>query len=159
LAVCDLSRDLGDVLVECPADVVVIAEYERLLDVESYGDDVFRVLDRIPLCLLHFQFMLEQEFLIVCQKRKKDDTHEGRRWEMTDLSVGRPAERQRLPAATSVPSQFPGQGSVLDGCVLGEHERDDVAYMHTIATWAPPRIEEKRFAVLVSVKDLVKLAG
>ena len=61
----NLAGDLGDVLVEGAANVVVVAEDEGLLDVKPDSDDV----SRIPSCefirLLRLQLVLEEEFLIV----------------------------------------------------------------------------------------------
>ena len=59
LAEGDLARDFRYVLIERAAEVVVIAEYERLLELEPDSDDVPRVLKRKFVSLLHFEFMLE----------------------------------------------------------------------------------------------------
>lgn len=43
LAECDLARNLGDVLVKCTTNVVVITEDECLFELEPNGDDVSRI--------------------------------------------------------------------------------------------------------------------
>jgi hypothetical protein len=65
LAVRDLARDLGDVAVERAADVIVVAEDERLLTLEADCDDVLGVLDRKRLGLLDLERRLEQELFVV----------------------------------------------------------------------------------------------
>ena len=66
LAARNLPRDLGDVAVKCAAHKVKVAEYERFLDVESDRNDIPGVLLRERIGLLNFEFVFEQEFLIVC---------------------------------------------------------------------------------------------
>ena len=61
----DLARDLGDVAVERAADVVVVAEDERLLEAEADGDDVARVALRELVRLLGLELVLEQELFVV----------------------------------------------------------------------------------------------
>lgn len=63
----DLTRDFGHVAVEGTAHEVVVAEYERLLEVEPARDDISGVLECEFVCLLGFQLVLEQELLVIWQ--------------------------------------------------------------------------------------------
>jgi hypothetical protein len=65
LAEGDLARDVRHVLVKLAADEVVIAENERLFELEPDGDDVPRVPQRKLVSLLRFKLMLEQEFFVI----------------------------------------------------------------------------------------------
>jgi hypothetical protein len=61
----DLARDSRHVLVKLAADEVVIAEDERLFELEPDGDDVPRVSQRKLVSLLRFELVLEQELFVV----------------------------------------------------------------------------------------------
>ena len=61
----DLTRDLGNVFVELPPNVVIVAENERLLQFETDGDDIFGVLFRESIGLINFELMLEEEFFVI----------------------------------------------------------------------------------------------
>lgn len=74
LAVCDLARYFGDVLVEWAAHVFVVAEDKRFGHVEAESDDIFGVHPRKLLGLFDLEFMLEKELLIIWNADKKKDT-------------------------------------------------------------------------------------
>ena len=61
----DLTRDLGNVLIELSPDVVIITENERVLQLEANGDDIFGVLLRKSVGLVGFELVLEKEFLVI----------------------------------------------------------------------------------------------
>lgn len=61
----DLARDLRDISVEGPSNVVVVTEDESLFEFESDGNDVACVLEGKFVRLLRLQFMFEQEFLVI----------------------------------------------------------------------------------------------
>ena len=61
----DLTGDLGDVLVELPPDVIVVAEDERLLQLETDGNDILGVLLRESVGLFGFKLVLEKELLVI----------------------------------------------------------------------------------------------
>ena len=61
----DLARDFRDIAIESASEEVVVAEYESLFKVESAGDDITCVAERIVVRLLRLQLMLEQELLVV----------------------------------------------------------------------------------------------
>ena len=61
----DLTGDLGDILVELSPNIVVIAEDERLLQLESDSNDVFGVLFRESIGLIYFELVLEEEFFVI----------------------------------------------------------------------------------------------
>jgi len=61
----DLAGNLGNVLVEFPANVVVVAENERLLQFETDGNDIFSILLCESVGLVNFELVLEEEFLII----------------------------------------------------------------------------------------------
>ena len=65
LAEGDLARDFRHVLVELAAHEVVIAENERLFELEPDGDDVPRIFQRKLVSLLRFKLMFEQEFFVI----------------------------------------------------------------------------------------------
>ena len=65
LAESDLARNLRHILVKRPPEVVVIAENECLFELEPDGDDIPRIFQRKFVSLLGFEFMLEEEFLII----------------------------------------------------------------------------------------------
>lgn len=65
LVVADLTGDSRDVFVEWPTHVGIVAEDEGSLDVEAACDDVFCVLSSEFPCLVWFEFVLEQEFLVI----------------------------------------------------------------------------------------------
>lgn len=65
LVIGDLPRDLGDILVEHATHVLVIAEDERLFEIEATCNDILGVLSRELLGLLGFELMLEQELFVV----------------------------------------------------------------------------------------------
>ena len=60
-----MARDLGNVLVELSPDVIVVTEYECLLQLEADGDDVFGILLRKSVGLINFELVLEEELLVV----------------------------------------------------------------------------------------------
>lgn len=66
---CDVESDAlghaGDVLVECAAHVVVVAEDECLLWVEADGDDICGVCACVALHLLDGALLAEEELLVV----------------------------------------------------------------------------------------------
>jgi hypothetical protein len=68
LIITYLSGDFGNVTVERPADVVVIAEDKCLLEIETNSDDIASIL----LCecpgLFRLELMLKQELFIVCDE-------------------------------------------------------------------------------------------
>ena len=68
----DLTGDLGDVLVELSSDVVVVAEDERLLQLETDGDNIFGVLLRKGVGLIDFELVLEEEFLVIWSSLARD---------------------------------------------------------------------------------------
>ena len=61
----DLTGDLGDVLVELPPNVIVVAEDERLLQLETDGNDILGVLLRESVGLFGFKLVLEKELLVI----------------------------------------------------------------------------------------------
>jgi hypothetical protein len=61
----DLTGDLGDVLVELPPNVIVVAEDERLLQLETDGNDILGVLLRESVRLFGFELVLEKELLVI----------------------------------------------------------------------------------------------
>lgn len=65
LVVGNLPRNLGNILVEHATHVLVVAEDERLLEIEPTGDNVLGVLSRELLGLLGLEFVLEQELFII----------------------------------------------------------------------------------------------
>ena len=65
LAKGDLARDFRHVLIELAAHKVVIAENERLFELEPDGDDIPRIFQRKLVSLLRFKLMLEQEFFVI----------------------------------------------------------------------------------------------
>ena len=67
---CNVLGDSGDVLVKCSSHVIIIAEDECLLGVESNGNDIFRITTGITLNFLNCTFFGEDVFLIIC---KHDD--------------------------------------------------------------------------------------
>ena len=60
-----MTGDLGDILVELSPNIVVIAEDERLLQLESDSNDVFGVLFRESIGLIYFELVLEEEFFVI----------------------------------------------------------------------------------------------
>ena len=56
---------LRNVFVELSANVIVIAEDERLFQLETDGDDIFSVLLRESVGLIDFELVLEEEFLVI----------------------------------------------------------------------------------------------
>ena len=60
-----MARDLGNVLVELSPDVIVVAEYEGLLQVETDGNDVFGILFRKSVGLINFKLVLEEKLLVI----------------------------------------------------------------------------------------------
>lgn len=61
----NLTGDLDDVVVEDAADKVKVAEYERFLEIEADGDDVFGVASRELFHILYLELVLEQELFVV----------------------------------------------------------------------------------------------
>ena len=61
----DLTGDLGDILVELSPNIVVIAEDERLLQLESDSNNIFGVLLRESIGLIYFELVLEEEFFVI----------------------------------------------------------------------------------------------
>lgn len=61
----NLAGDLGDILVEGTANVVIIAENESLLDVEADGYDVTGISSCELVRLLRLELVLEQELLVI----------------------------------------------------------------------------------------------
>jgi len=61
----DLTGNLGNVLVEFSANVVVVAENERLLQFETDGNDILGILLCESVCLVNFELVLEEEFLVI----------------------------------------------------------------------------------------------
>ena len=61
----DLTGNLGNVLVEFSANVVVVAENERLLQFETDGNDIFGILLCESVGLVNFELVLEEEFLVI----------------------------------------------------------------------------------------------
>jgi hypothetical protein len=61
----NLSGNLGDIVVERPADIIKIAENEGLFEVESDSDDISCVLYCKGARLLDLELVLEQELLVV----------------------------------------------------------------------------------------------
>jgi hypothetical protein len=68
----DLPGDLGNVLVELSSDVVVVAEDERLLQLETDGNDILGVLFRESVGLIDFELVLEEEFLVIWSSLVRD---------------------------------------------------------------------------------------
>ena len=65
---CDVLRDSGHIAVECSSHIVVVAENESLLGVESYGNDILCVILRVLCDILNCSlWAAEDVFLIVCQ--------------------------------------------------------------------------------------------
>ena len=56
-------------------DICKIAEDERLLQIEAHSDDISCVPERKIVRLFRFQFMLEQEFLVVWQEYVQPSRH------------------------------------------------------------------------------------
>lgn len=52
-------------MVEDAADKVKVAEYERFLEIEADGDDVFGVASRELFHILYLELVLEQELFVV----------------------------------------------------------------------------------------------
>lgn len=65
MIVGNLAGDLDDVVVENATDKLKVAEYERFLEIEADGDDVFRIAFREPPYIFYLEFMLEQEFFVI----------------------------------------------------------------------------------------------
>ena len=65
MTVCDLPGNFGDVLVKGSSHIIIIAEDEGFLQLESASYYVARVLLRKSLRLLHSEFMFEKKFLVV----------------------------------------------------------------------------------------------
>ena len=61
----DLAGNLRYVPVELSSDVVIIAEDERLLQLETDSDNVFGVLLRECVSLIDFELVLEEKFLVI----------------------------------------------------------------------------------------------
>ena len=61
----DLTGDFGDILVELSPNIVVIAEDERLLQLESDSNNIFGVLLRESIGLIYFELVLEEEFFVI----------------------------------------------------------------------------------------------
>lgn len=68
-----MPRDLRDIAIESTTNEVVIAEDERLLEVESDGDDIPCVFLRKFVRLLYLEFVLEQKLLVVRQLHDQRD--------------------------------------------------------------------------------------
>ena len=67
LVVCDLARDFGDILIEWATNICVVAEDERLFEIEANSDDISGIEPRKLFHLNDLELMLEQEFFIVCK--------------------------------------------------------------------------------------------
>lgn len=65
LIIRNLTGYLDDVVVENPTDKVEVAKYERFLEIEADGDNVFGVASTEPPYVLYLELMFEQEFLVV----------------------------------------------------------------------------------------------
>ena len=61
----DLAGNLRNIPVELPSYVVIITEYERLLQLETDSDNVFGVLLRERVGLIDFELVLEEKFLVI----------------------------------------------------------------------------------------------
>ena len=61
----DLTGDFGDILVELSPNIVVIAEDERLLQLESDSNNIFGVLLRESIGLIYFELVFEEEFFVI----------------------------------------------------------------------------------------------
>lgn len=66
----NLSRDLGNVPVKRPTDEIIVTEDERFFEVKPDRNDIFRISFGKLVGLFHFQFMLEQELLVVYMEHK-----------------------------------------------------------------------------------------
>ena len=52
-------------MVENAADKLKVAKYERFLEIEANGDNVFCIASGEPPHILYLELMLEQEFFVV----------------------------------------------------------------------------------------------
>lgn len=60
-----MAGDLDNVAVESTTDILEVTEYERLLEIDADGDNVFCIASRELLYILYFELVLEQELLVV----------------------------------------------------------------------------------------------
>jgi hypothetical protein len=74
LVVRDLTRDLGDVFVECTADKLVITKNECLVKVKADSNNVTSILSCKSVCLFRLEFMFEQEFLVILMEDQFDNS-------------------------------------------------------------------------------------
>lgn len=65
LIIGNLTGYLDDVVVESAADKIKVTEYERFLEIEADGDDIFGVASTEPPYVLYLELMFEQELLVV----------------------------------------------------------------------------------------------
>jgi hypothetical protein len=125
-------------------NIIEIREDERLLRLESARNHVLCVLKRERVALLEFQLRLEQELLVVCERRPSPSA-------AFPLPIAKNEGRTR---------ELNDEGHVKDFLEpLGEDKGDHVAEMHAVATRSSSSIKVERLSLLEAIQNRVELAA